>query len=481
MRIQAKRLAPEGMTHQSVAAAGVDVERRAPDWNGDPDSGEAALTAHSPADRRPPAKKGSEAKGEASGEASGETRGEASSEARGEPSGEASIEARGVASGIASAEAKNEPSCGASGEPGSDASNEASAQASSDVSSAARNKASAKASSEASVKANAAAAALQASDLPPSAGSGSWHGRASLRFSRGGDGLSRHQGSASAPLKIQRGFNRANGRCELPLLHTAGGLVGGDRLSITVHLEPGSRALLTSVAAQKVYGTIGRSRLRPEGAWALQELAFQLEEGADLEWLPQELVVYAEGLYEQRTRVNLAPGAGWLGAELVRLGRTAAGESLGAGRWRSLLEIRRRDPGGDRWELVDRLELGGSSLVEAHGLAGEPVFGSLIWAAPRKLAGAELVELVEACRGDRSGLEGTMACGSLEQGLVARYRGPSSTAARSWFTRLWARIRAAQGLAAPELPRVWPFQERPFAGLEAAGAAGQARSLADRR
>ena len=453
MRIQARRLAPGGMTHQSVAAAGVDVERRAPDWNGDPDNGKAALAADNPADRRPPAMEGSEA------------RGKASSEAR----------------GLASAEANSEPSCGASGEPGSDASNEASAQASGDVSSAATNKPSAKASSEASAEANAAAAALPASDLAPSAGSGSWHGRASLRFSRGGDGLSRHQGSASAPLKIQRGFNRANGRCELPLLHTAGGLVGGDQLSITVHLEPGSRALLTSVAAQKVYGTIGRSRLRPEGAWALQELAFQLEEGADLEWLPQELVVYANGLYEQRTRVNLAPGAGWLGAELVRLGRTAAGESLGAGRWRSLLEIRRRDPGGDRWELVDRLELGGSSLVEDHGLAGEPVFGSLVWAAPRKLAGAELVELVEACRGDRSGLEGMMACGSLEQGLLARYRGPSSTAARSWFTRLWARIRAAQGLAAPELPRVWPFQERPFAAKEAAGAAGQAWSLADQR
>ncbi|MCX5958646.1 MAG: urease accessory protein UreD [Cyanobacteria bacterium] len=449
------------MTHQSVAAAGVDVERRAPDWNGDPDNGEGALAADNPADRRPPAMEG------------GETRGEASSETRGEACGESRA--------LASAEANSEPSCGASGDASSDASNEASAQASNDVSSDARNKPSAKASSEASAEANAAAAALPASDLAPSAGSGSWHGRASLRFSRGGDGLSRHQGSASTPLKIQRGFNRANGRCELPLLHTAGGLVGGDQLSITVHLEPGSRALLTSVAAQKVYGTIGRSRLRPEGAWALQELAFQLEEGADLEWLPQELVVYANGLYEQRTRVNLAPGAGWLGAELVRLGRTAAGESLGAGRWRSLLEIRRRDPGGDRWELVDRLELGGSSLVEAHGLAGEPVFGSLVWAAPRKLAGAELVELVEACRGDRSGLEGTMACGSLEQGLLARYRGPSSTAARSWFTRLWARIRAAQGLAAPELPRVWPFQERPFAGQEAAGAAGQAWSLADRR
>ena len=389
MRIQARRLAPKGMSPQSVAAAGVDVERREAHWNGEAGRREATTAADSPAERREHAIHG--------GEACGETTSQAGAEAT--------------------------------------------------------------------------------SDQAPSAGSGAWHGRASLRFSRSGDGLSRHQGSASAPLKIQRGFHRADGRCELPLLHTAGGLVGGDRLSITVQLEPGSRALLTSVAAQKVYGSIGRSRLRPEGAWALQDLAFELREGADLEWLPQELVLYADGLYAQCTRVTLAPGAGWLGAELVRLGRTAAGENLGAGRWRSLLEIRRRDPDGDRWELVDRLELGGGALVESHGLAGEPVFGSLVWAAPRKLVGPELAELLEACRSDRAGLEGTMACGALEQGLVARYRGPSSMAARSWFTRLWARIRAAQGLAAPELPRVWPFQEAPFAGLEEAGAEAHNRNL----
>ena len=441
MRIQARRLAPKGMSPQSVAAAGVDVERREAHWNGEAGRREAATAADSPAERREQAIPG----GEASDEATSQARAEASAEVSIDPSNEAQSEASAKAS--------------------SDASREMSREVSREV----------------KAEANAAAAAFTAADQAAAPASGAWHGRASLRFSRSGDGLSRHQGSASAPLKIQRGFHRADGRCELPLLHTAGGLVGGDRLSITVQLEPGSRALLTSVAAQKVYGSIGRSRLRPEGAWALQDLAFELQEGADLEWLPQELVLYADGLYEQRTRVTLAPTAGWLGAELVRLGRTAAGENLGAGRWRSLLEIRRRDPDGDRWELVDRLELGGSALVESHGLAGEPVFGSLVWAAPRKLVGPELAELLEACRGDRAGLEGTMACGALEQGLVARYRGPSSMAARSWFTRLWARIRATQGLAAPELPRVWPFQERPFAGMEARGAAGEGRSLVDRR
>ena len=441
MRIQARRLAPKGMSPQSVAAAGVDVERREAHWNGEAGRREAATAADSPAERREQAIPG----GEASDEATSQARAEASAEVSIDPSNEAQSEASAKAS--------------------SDASREMSREVSREV----------------KAEANAAAAAFTAADQAAAPASGAWHGRASLRFSRSGDGLSRHQGSASAPLKIQRGFHRADGRCELPLLHTAGGLVGGDRLSITVQLEPGSRALLTSVAAQKVYGSIGRSRLRPEGAWALQDLAFELQEGADLEWLPQELVLYADGIYEQRTRVTLAPTAGWLGAELVRLGRTAAGENLGAGRWRSLLEIRRRDPDGDRWELVDRLELGGSALVESHGLAGEPVFGSLVWAAPRKLVGPELAELLEACRGDRAGLEGTMACGALEQGLVARYRGPSSMAARSWFTRLWARIRATQGLAAPELPRVWPFQERPFAGMEARGAAGEGRSLVDRR
>lgn len=271
-----------------------------------------------------------------------------------------------------------------------------------------------------------------------------------------------HQGGATAPLKIQRAFRQLDGRCELPLLHTAGGLVGGDELSIEAQLGPRSQALITSVAAQKVYGTVGRSRITPAGAWARQRLQFELAEGADLEWLPQELVLYAGGLFEQQSRVELAAGASWLGAEVVRLGRSADGETLGSGGWRSSLEIRRQG----RWSLVDRLELGGESLSDPHGLGGSPVVGSLVWAAPAPVAEA----LLELCRADRAGLDGEMACGRLDQGLVARYRGPSSQAARFWFTRIWARIRAERGLAAPVLPRVWPFQEDPWL-LEVSGGA----------
>ncbi|MEY4297329.1 MAG: hypothetical protein RLZZ423_508, partial [Cyanobacteriota bacterium] len=308
------------------------------------------------------------------------------------------------------------------------------------------------------------AARLHLDTAPAQAAAGAegpWRGEVRLQFERQG-AHTRHQGGASSPLKLMRAFGQSSGHCELPILHTAGGLVGGDQLQISATLARGSRALLTSVAAQKVYGSVARSRRRPEGSWAQQALSFQLAEDSDLEWLPQELVLYADGLFEQTARVELAPGASLLIAEVVRLGHTAAGERLGAGRWRSALEIRRHGPKGPRWELVDRLELGGEALTGAHGLGGEPVFGSLVWLAPQPLSQDALAELLVDCRAARRGLEGRMAIGALEQGIVARYLGGSSQAARHWFTRIWRHTRAERGLAAPELPRVWPFQEQPF-------------------
>jgi urease accessory protein len=303
-----------------------------------------------------------------------------------------------------------------------------------------------------------------------------WHGRLWLRLQPGPNGT-RHQGHATAPLRLQRGFPQADGRLELPILHTAGGLVGGDRLSLEVSLAAGSRGMLTSVAAQKVYGTVGRCHQEPQGRWCRQELQFSLEETADLEWLPQELVLYADGLFEQTTRVELAEGASWLGVELVRLGLTAAGEGLGHGRWRSALEVVRMQPQARRWELVDRLELTAEGQETEHGMAGQPVFGSLVWVAPQPLRPERREALLTAARSCRGDLAGAMACGSLESGLVARYRGASSAAARAWFCRLWALIRREQGLAPPQLPRCWPFQEDPFAGLDPAATAAAAMPL----
>ncbi len=288
-----------------------------------------------------------------------------------------------------------------------------------------------------------------------------WQARAWLRLD---PQPGRYRAGATAPLKWQRAFPGPDRRLQLPLLHTAGGLVGGDDLDLTLEALADSRGLLTTVAAQKVYGSVGRFRsehTRPR--WARQSLRVDLQEGADLEWLPQELVLYADGLFEQSCRVQLAAGASWLGVDVVRLGRSAAGEGLGSGCWRSSLEIQRLGPHGQRrWELVDHLSLDGEALASPHGMGGQPVLGSLVWAAPDGLPAQQLAALAVAGRHAREGLEGDMAVGCLDQGLIARYRGDSSQAARYWFTRLWALTRQCRRLSPPQLPRVWPFQEDPW-------------------
>ena len=98
----------------------------------------------------------------------------------------------------------------------------------------------------------------------PSSAAG-WSGSAQLRFLQR-HGITHHQGGASAPLKLMRSFAQASGHCELPLLHTAGGLVGGDQLQLTAELAPGSQALITTHALQPVrhLGDVGR-RLGVEG------------------------------------------------------------------------------------------------------------------------------------------------------------------------------------------------------------------------
>ncbi|QEY32635.1 urease accessory protein UreD [Synechococcus sp. RSCCF101] len=307
-----------------------------------------------------------------------------------------------------------------------------------------------------------------APDVPAADG---WQAAAELRFSRrrAASAPTLHQARCTAPLKVMRARQEPDGRCTLPLLHTAGGLVGGDQLGVDITLEAGSRALITSTAAQKVYGSIGLRLGTPDGRWARQRVRCRLEPGSDLEWLPQELVLYRNSLFEQRLELDLAEGASFLACDVVRLGRTAAGEGLGEGQWRSALEAQRRSESGRRWELVDRLALDAEAAAGLHGLDGQSVVGTLVWLAPQPLSGGDLAGLLERSRRDRGDLVGEMACGALDQGLIARYRGPSCRDARFWFTRLWRGIRAVRGLSEPEVPREWPFQEAPLEPAEADG------------
>tara|TARA_B100000965_G_scaffold112132_1_gene92568 strand:+ start:175 stop:1098 length:924 start_codon:yes stop_codon:yes gene_type:complete len=300
-----------------------------------------------------------------------------------------------------------------------------------------------------------------------------WHGSCDLRLFKQSrstqiDNIKTiHQAQCTAPLKLMKVFHdKKDGRCEVPILHSAGGIVGGDQLTININAEENSSATCSSVAAQKVYGSRGRSKLNPKGTWANQKCLFQIEKDADFEWIPQELIIYQGGLFEQNMTVKLDPSSSFLCVDLVRLGRTAAGEKLGSGVWRSSLEIFRDDSQGKHYEFNDRLELSGEALKSFHGLEDQPVFGSLTWITPKGIKQKALSDLLVKCREQRNGLDGFMTCSLLENGISARYTGSSTQSARFWFYRIWSLTRVLRELKIPEYMRFWPMQENPSTDME---------------
>jgi urease accessory protein len=268
-----------------------------------------------------------------------------------------------------------------------------------------------------------------------------WHGTLQLTYARPGDATQIVQSHSQAPLKLQRPFYpEGAGVCHSVMLHTAGGIVGGDRLSLSIALQPRAQVLLTTAAAAKIY--------RSNGLTAQQTIDIQVAPGACLEWLPLDTIVFEQAQYRQDLRVELAEGAHWLGWEITRFGRSARGEQFLAGDWRSHTEVWRN--GRPLW--CDRQWLPGSEVAfhGLHGLAGCPVVGSFAF------VGVEVdQDCVEQARSQLPLAAGEGGVTRLQSGLLCRYRGHSSTEAKRWFVQVWDQVRRSYLGRAACVPRVW--------------------------
>jgi len=269
----------------------------------------------------------------------------------------------------------------------------------------------------------------------------SWRGQLDLRFGYQNGTTQILSSRAQAPLKLQRPFYpEGNTICHSVILHTAGGIVGGDRLSLNLQLEPHAQALITTPAATKVY--------RSNQIEAQQSVHIQVAEAACLEWLPQEAIIFNQAYYRQDLRVDLAEGASWLGWEITRFGRSARGERFLAGEWRSHTEVWQ----GNYPLWIDRQWLLGSAatLQNLHGLAGHSVVGTFAWVGQTVQP-----DLVNQARQAWTGGSADVGVSRLTKGLVCRYRGDSTTAARKWFSTVWQHIRQDYLKRDRCIPRVW--------------------------
>lgn len=241
------------------------------------------------------------------------------------------------------------------------------------------------------------------------------------------------------PLVVQRPFHpEKDGTCHVYLLHPPGGVAGGDRLDLRFHVDAGARALLTTPGATKFY--------RSEHGAGTQSTRIDIGAGAVCEYLPQETIVFDGGDAQMETRISLAPDATYVGWDFLCLGRPAAGERFETGRLSQRIEIRR--DGRPIW--FERLELhGGSPLMEAaYSLAGQPTWGTMIY------AGAVAEDAAEQVRA-AIGASAVFSVSQLEEVVVCRYLGPRVGDGKALFARAWNVLRTlGQGKPA-NTPRIW--------------------------
>jgi urease accessory protein len=270
-----------------------------------------------------------------------------------------------------------------------------------------------------------------------------WHGKATLRFQRRGD-RTVPIAQTEAPLKVQRPFYpEGPGVCQSVLLHTAGGMVGGDHLSYDLQLAAGTHALITTAAAAKIY--------RDHPLPARVDGVMQVESEACLEWLPQEVIVFEGAQLHQRWRVELAAGAHWLGWDIVRLGRTAKGEQFCQGELRSHIEV--WQDGTLIWVDPQRL-VGSDALWQSpQALNRCPVIATMAWVG--SLPTPETVTAARTAWAAIAEPRGEGGVTRLQRGLICRYRGRSTDEARRWFTQVWALLRPYYAGQFTTLPRVW--------------------------
>lgn len=267
-----------------------------------------------------------------------------------------------------------------------------------------------------------------------------WHGKLNLVYTNSQDSTRLIYTHHQAPLKVQRPFYPEGQEiCHTVILHTAGGIVGGDRLTSDIHLQPQTNVLITTAAASKIY--------RSQGLPARQIVNIQVDDHAHLEYLPQETILFNGAIYRQDLRIELAKNANYLGWEIMRFGRSARGEKFLEGEMRSHTEIWQN--GIPLW--IDRQIIPGNEEVfhSPHGLGGNPVLGTLIW-----LGNSVSEEIIDKAR--FLIIENNFAgVTRLQQGFLCRYRGNSISEVRNWFTNIWQNLRINYQNRGNCIPRVW--------------------------
>jgi urease accessory protein len=273
---------------------------------------------------------------------------------------------------------------------------------------------------------------LRTNAAPPALERARGHARLSFASSEGKTRLVECYQSGSAKIRLPRVAEGAPK--EAILLNTAGGITGGDHLVYEVVAGSGSRATVTTQAAERVY--------RRSSGVGRVESTLTVGDGAHLEWLPQETIVFDNSALSRRICADVAEDAELLAVEPIILGRTAMGE------------ITRNIVVNDAWRIrragelifADGLRLDGNAAAVMTGGAtgnGAAAFATLLLVSP------DAESRIDAVRSALGRCDGEGGASAWNRMLIVRLIASTGQTLRSDLVRLLECLRGAQ------MPRVW--------------------------
>ncbi len=279
-------------------------------------------------------------------------------------------------------------------------------------------------------------------------------------------------------------FPRSDDWLNVVTLNTSGGIAGGDALDSAFVAGAGARATIAAQAAERFY------RALPRSAASRVRTRIVVDEGAAVEWLPQETILFDRCSVDRRMSVELAEDAWFLGVESLVFGRAAMGEVVQRASLRDSVELRR----GGRLLWHDTIRMDGevaATLRRSAVAGGARAMATLVHVAADAEGKVDAVRAIDSPRplagevGERSEPgEGACAVDRPSPGAIAptpdQVRGRLSPASgrgeggavfgvSAWDGMLVARILAADGAAlrvsviaaldvlrgSRPLPRVW--------------------------
>ena len=279
---------------------------------------------------------------------------------------------------------------------------------------------------------------------------GKWQAQLDLRIENRPAGARLVSNHRQGPLHVQKAFYpEGSDLAHLYLLHPPGGLVSGDSLTINADVAENSAALITTPGAGRLYGA------RDSNKSQLQNNLLRVKSGASLEWFPMETLFYTRSKGQSKTRVEIDDGGKFIGWDICALGLPASGEPFVDGELSQVFEIVHKG----KLEWLERWRFNAEDtefLNSQAGLNGYSANGVFV-AGPfdQPISNDDMTELHERCQQFRVNQQGLAGVTQVNQWLVCRYVGPSTTHARECFTQVWQNIRPILINRDACAPRIW--------------------------